>query len=546
MRKKIVSLITVVTLLAGMLVGCGGSGTGPASKKEGAAKLTGEKIKVTAQLHGWGKDWLDNAAAEFTYQTGIEVNVEWDALLSSSLVTILENEETINSDIYFANNVAYETYLKAGWIEDLTDFMNEPDDAEGGKSLNERMDEGIYRYILKEDGSKVQGIVPITNSNFGMVYNIKIMNYLCHDVLGWEEGHDYPVNSKELFEVIEALEAETAAGKNKELLTYVQDGKTYDVKPLVWSGVTGSLEFLFKPWFAQYIGQDKLDAYLAETGDEPTILKDTANFICYQKICDLMGVTEDNNGNVYPENSIPNCVSYNHTSSQSHFFLGKALLMPGASWIYKEMESMIENVEDWGYMPVPYLSDEEGNPLTAEGVEMPKNEDGTYKHYSSSHGDAGDCAIIPMKSENKEISKKFLRFITSSEYLPNLADDMQSCLAYKCDYSKMKNSTYWFKQVLNVHDSAVIANWFSTNIMVKKGGMSFYKTTEVPPFTQFSLGTYGSVTKMVDSATGEELKEGEQAKGYAVSENVYKYVDTNFKAALVSWHKIKASVGGLN
>ncbi len=541
MKKRIVSLIMVATMIAGMLVGCSG-GQGASSQKEGGAKLTGEKIKIVAQLHGWGREYLDNAAAEFTYQTGIQVDVEWDALLATNLTTMLENDETTTADMYVAPNLGEAEFLHEGWIVDLTDFMNEKDEAEGGKSLNDRMEEGVWQCAVNDDGSIAQGVVKLSHPNFGVVYNKKIMSYLCHDVLGWEEGHDYPINTKELFEVVDALNKETAAGNKKELLTYTQDGKTYDVKAIVWSGSTGTLEFLFKPWFAQYLGQEKLDKYLSETGDKPNILQDPANYLVYQTICDLMGVTEDNNGNVYPANSLPNCVSYNHTASQGHFYLGKALLLPGASWIYKEMAASIENEKDWGYMPVPYLSDDKGNPITAEGVEMPKNEDGSYKNYTYGQGRAADCAIIPTISQNQELCKKFLRFITSSEYLPKLASDMQSPVAYKCDYSKLENVSYWFEQVLHVNEVSTVANWFSTNEMSK--AMGFNQATETAPYTMLSMGTYGNVLKMVDSATGEELANGANPKGYAVSECVYKYVNENFKAALINWNRMKMKVSG--
>lgn len=539
MKKRIIALVLLVALAVTAFAGCGQAGG--KKRREGGAPLTGEQIKITSQLHGYGRTWLDNAAEEFTYRTGIEVVVEWDALLAANLITILENAKTVTSDMYIAPNIAEDTFLKEGWIEDLTDFMNEKDEAEGGLSLNDRMEEGVWQCVQMEDGSIRQGVVKISHPNFGVVYNKKIMNYLCHDVLGWEAGHDYPINTKELFEVVDALNQETAAGNNPELLTYVQDGRTLNVEAISWSGSTGSLEFFFRPWYAQYVGLENLEAFLEEKGDKPSMWTDPANFLVYQTICDLIGMTVDNNGNAYPANSIPNCVSYNHTASQSHFFLGKSLLLPGASWIYKEMEASIEDLNDWGYMPVPYLSDDEGNPLTKEGVEMPKNEDGSYCNFTYAQGRAADCAIIPISSQNKELCKQFLRFLTSSEYLPKLASDYQSPVAYKCDYSKVENISYWFEQTLHVNEVARVANWFTTNKMAS--AMSFYQATEVAPYTHLSLGTFGSVTKMVDSATGKELAPGEEPQGFAVTECVYKYVTENIKAGMVTWNRQKVMYG---
>ena len=102
-------------------------------------------------------------------------------------------------------------------------------------------------------------------------------------------------------------------------------------------------------------------------------------------LSDLMDIRTDENGNAYSANSIPNCVSYNHVNSQAQLLLGKALMIPAADWFYTEMEATIEDEENIGFMPVPWMSDEAGNPVTAEGVEMPKDKDGNYPE-ESVHG----------------------------------------------------------------------------------------------------------------------------------------------------------------
>ncbi len=88
---------------------------------------------------------------------------------------------------------------------------------------------------------------------------------------------------------------------------------------------------------------------------------------------------------------------------------------------------------------------------------------------------------------------------------------------------------------------SVMASWFSTNPMAK--AMGFNHATEVAPYTQLSVGTYGSVMKMVDSATGEELVDGATPQGYAVTECVYNYVNENRKAGAITWNRRKVNVG---
>lgn len=538
MKKRVLAAVLGLSLLVGCLTGCGG-GTGTGDE---GAELTGEKISITAPISGNGQAWLENAAEAFTKKTGIAVDIAWDAMLSTNLTTILETEGVQKSDIYFASTYEWALWLRdGGLIEDLTDFLNEPDENEGGKSLNERTLPQCYRYIIDDEGNKRQGVVPNTSTTHGIVYNMKMMNYLCHDVLGWEEGHDYPINTKELFEVIDALNEATKNGTNKELFTYQQDGKSYDVKPWVWSGSVGTLEFFFYPWLGQYEGQENLTKYMSNVGVKPIHTDCEGMYVVYQMLSDLLDIKTDENGNVYSANSIPNCVSYNHTASQSQILLGKSLMIPAADWFYTEMEATIEDGENIGFMPVPWMSDEEGNPLTAEGVEMPKNEDGTYRPYDYYTSWLG-YSCIPVEAQNKEGAKKFIRFLTSSEYLPKYASDIQTGLAYGFDESKVE-ATSWYEKVLAVRDACQMVSFNAESKLVTYGRIGFYNNPATAPYSQLSTGVFGNPEKMVDSATGKELKDGEKPIGVAVTENVYKYVESNHKAAVAGWAESKQLVG---
>lgn len=538
MKKRILAAVLGLSLLVGCLTGCGGG----AGSSEAGVKLTGEKISITAPISGNGQAWLENAADAFTKKTGIAVDIAWEAMLAANLTTILETEGVEKSDIYFSATYEWALWLRdGGLIEDLTDFLNEPDENEGGKSLNERMLAQCYRYITDDEGNKRQGVVPIASTTHGVVYNIKMMDYLCHDVLGWEEGHDYPINTKELFEVIDALNTTTKNGTNKELFAYQQDGKSYNVKPWVWSGSVGTLEFFFYPWLGQYEGQENLTKYMSNVGAKPIHTECEGMYVVYQMLSDLMDIKTDESGNVYSANSIPNCVSYNHTASQSQLLLGKALMIPAADWFYTEMEATIEDGENIGFMPVPWMSDDEGNPLTAEGVEMPKNEDGTYRPYDY-YTNFLSYGVIPVDAQNKDGAKQFIRFLTSSEYLPKYASDVQTCMAYEFDESKVEASS-WYKKVLAVRDACQMAGYYADSKLVTYGRIGFYNNPSTAPYSQLSTGVFGNPEKMVDSATGKELQDGETPTGVAVTENVYKYVESNHKAAVTKWGESKKMVG---
>ena len=512
-------------LAAGMLTGCG-TGSG----ESGGAKSNGKSIQIYAQTNGLGQDWLNHAAEAYRKKTGTEVNVLFDAYISTNIRTTFEAEKAEVADLYFIQTNEWRQLFQDGYLEDLTDLLNEKD--ENGKSLNNRM--SVEKtWIWNDAGEESQVYVPVTKAPQGIVYNKKMMNYLCHDVLGWEEGHDYPVNTKELKDVIAAMEETSKKGEQKELFTYTQNGKTMDVKPFVWSGSTGMLEFFTYAWMDQYWGDKGWEAFYSQV-DNCDMLKDDCLYLVYQTMVDLLGLEEDSNGEWISSTSVPNCVSYNHTSAQSQFLMNHAVMCPTGSWFYSEMQSTIEDVDNLGFMPIPYLSDDAGNPITDEGVEMQKNEDGSYKNCA--HLNNADFFVIPTKAsdENKEIAKDFLKFMFSEDYMPTL----QTPLCFDFDDSSVEK-TAWLKEVSTLVDNTTnVKSWFGTKTQAY-GKITIYYNPQEAPFSRLSISGFGSSKKLIDSATGKEISNRQDATGIAVTENVYNYVYNNYKTAASNWPIVK-------
>ena len=516
-------------LAAGMLTGCG-TGSG----ESGGAKSNGKLIQIYAQTNGLGQDWLNHAAEAYRKKTGTEVNVLFDAYISTNIRTTFEAEKAEVADLYFIQTNEWRQLFQDGYLEDLTDLLNEKD--ENGKSLNNRM--SVEKtWIWNDAGEESQVYVPVTKAPQGIVYNKKMMNYLCHDVLGWEEGHDYPVNTKELKDVIAAMEETSKKGEQKELFTYTQNGKTMDVKPFVWSGSTGMLEFFTYAWMDQYWGDKGWEAFYSQV-DNCDMLKDDCLYLVYQTMVDLLGLEEDSNGEWISSTSVPNCVSYNHTSAQSQFLMNHAVMCPTGSWFYSEMQSTIEDVDNLGFMPIPYLSDDAGNPITDEGVEMQKNEDGSYKNCA--HLNDADFFVIPTRAsdENKEIAKDFLKYMFSEDYMPTLQTDLQAPLCFDFDDSSVEK-TAWLKEVSTLVDNTTnVKSWFGTKTQAY-GKITIYYNPQEAPFSRLSISGFGSSKKLIDSATGKEISNRQDATGIAVTENVYNYVYNNYKTAASNWPIVK-------
>lgn len=526
--KQLAAAGMAAVLTAGLLTGCGGGAGG-----EGV-KSNGKEIQIYAQTNGLGQDWLNNAAKAYQKKTGTTVNVLFDAYISTNIRTTLEAEKAQVADLYFIQTGEWSQLFRDGYLEDLTELLEEK--GESGKSLNDRM---ILEktWIWNADGEERQVYVPVTKAPQGIVYNKKMMNYLCHDVLGWGKGHDYPVSTKELKEIIAALEETSKKGDQKELFTYMQNGKTMDVKPFVWSGSTGMLEFFTIAWREQYWGEQGLEAFYNQL-DNCDMLKDDCMYLIYQTMVDLLQLEEDTNGEWISTTSVPNCVSYNHTSAQSQLLMNTAVMCPTGSWFYSEMKSTIEDLDNLGFMPIPYLSDDQGNPITDEGVVLPKNADGSYANRA--HLNAQDFFVIPTRAseENKEIAKDFLKFMFSEEYMPSLQTDLQAPLCFDFDDSTVERTT-WLEEVdAFINKTSYVKNWYGTKLQVY-GKIGFYNNPVEAPFSRLSISSFGSSKKLVDSATGKEISSKADATGIAVTENVYNYVYNNYEAAAGNWPSTK-------
>lgn len=538
MKRKVTraaAFAMTLILAVGTLAGCGSKSGG--GKSESGAEKNGKTLQIYSQIDGLGQDWLKNAAKAYEEKTGTAVEVQFDAFLSSNLTATLENDSMEVADLYFVQTYEWGQWSYNDYLVDLTDFMNEK--GADGKSLNERMT-ATMRYVTDSEGNKKQTIVPFTQAPTGLAYNKKMMKYICQDVLGWEAEHEYPVNTSELYEVIAAMEKITADGSNPELFTYTQSGQTLDVKPFSWSGSVGMLEFMTFAWLYQYLGEEGMTAYYNQY-DNCDMLNDEAFYVVYQAVVDLLKLEEDSNGDWISATSIPNCVSYNHTASQSQLLLGTALMCPTGSWFYSEMKESITEDENWGFMPVPYLSDEAGNPVTAEGVEMPKNADGNYANYT--YINTPDYFTISNRAENPDEAKEFLRFIFSEEYMTNLQNDVQAPLSFEFDNSNVEK-TVWFNEVDNMLSKSTSADVFTGNKMQVYGKIGYYYNPTSAPFSRLSQSGFGSNNKLIDTATGKEVSDASKADGKAVTENVYNYVHGNYNTALTSWNEALRAVEG--
>ena len=527
--RKILSLILVFILMF-TFCACGGS-------SEKGHEFTGESINIVIQTNGLGEKWITDVAESYTFDTGVEVNVQFDALLSQNMNSILTTDTMECADIYFGQGTDWIDYYKNGLITEITDIYTEKVD---GESLQDRCTVQDY-YIENDDGSKSYAMIPLSMGPIGMSYNKAMMSYLCKDVLKWEDGHDYPTTTYELEQVIDALNKTVNDGINKELFSYTSAGKEQNVKAFAWSGSIGTLEFLFKAWIQQYWGNEYMEKFYSTT-DSAEIFNDEAFYICYQKIIDLLDLSEKSDGTISSDSSIPNCLSYNHTESQQQFLMGHSLFIPAGSWLYSESSELMEDVDNWGFMPVPVLTDENGKALSKEGVEVPTDENGNYIAYLGINNQ--DYLFIPKRSEKQDLAKNFLRYFFSKDSLATVEENFQAPVCFTCNDSEIELNG-WAGEVDKFVRSSVEKNalcqTYTTNPLFGTGALSF--TADVLPYAKLSQGGYGSISKYYDSATLQPIADKSSATGTAISENVYKYCQWCYNYKLSHWNEYLRKAG---
>lgn len=526
--KKIIAIVLTLSLCLSF-AGCGGSGK--------AAKLTGESINIVIQTNGLGTQWIEDVAAQYTYETGIVANVQFDALVIANAETILSTDTMECADVYFGQSDRWAEWLENDLIVDITDIYTDSSD---GKSLADRCIVQDY-YIEDVNGNKKYGMIPLSMGPIGMAYNKEMMDYLCHEVLKWEDGHDYPVTTAELEQVVDALNKTVKDGKKKDLFTYETAGKTADVKAWAWSGSIGTLEFLFKAWVQQYFGKEKTEKFF-EQQSNPNMFNDEAFYVAYQKIMDLLDLEKNSDGKITSLNSIPNCLSYNHTESQTQFLLGRSLFVPAGSWLYSESTDLMADLENWAFMPVPTLTDDNGKALCSEGATVPTDKDGNYVQYLGINNQ--DYMYIPMRSQKQDLAKDFLKYMFSEKPLATIEQNFQAPVCFECDDENLELNT-WATQVKKAVNRAVeagtLCKTYSTNPMFGVGALSY--VSDALPYAKLSQGGYGSIDKYYDSKTLKPIASAKDAKGVAITENVYNYVQWNYNFKISHWHEFKQKLG---
>ena len=386
MNKKIFILPLVAAAGFFALTGCGGS----------APERTGTDLYITVYDGGYGTEWIDKVAKDYSEKTG--VNVHWTA--DQSILERMDSElDAPESDIYMSHDIRWQEYAEAGQLEVLDDLYNSQ--VEGtGKTFKQRLCQGAEEVSKLENGHYYK--VCYTQGAGGLVYNMNMF-----EANGWE----VPTTYAELKTLCDTI-----------VDAHLRTEDLEDVVPIAWSGADREYywDYIVFEWWAQLGGKEAIDKYKAYKGDDGRYMTgyqvyDPATnhkeFVqAYKLWHDLIAKN--------PSYSNPTPQSTKLVTANSMFASGAAAMIPYAQWAKYEIQqnSGIEFDFDIAMMKTPRVEGAKGDFNFNVGF--------------------GDSIIIPSRipDESKALAKDFLRYLAGKEACKTFVDKARGAfLAF--DYS---------------------------------------------------------------------------------------------------------------
>ena len=293
MMKRIVSIVLLACLLCGLFAGC--------KAKKSANSAT--DVEVIYWETGYGRAWLDAVIKNFN-----ESQDKYHATLVSSaenrIGEIIRGDAT--GDLYIGSMNSYHAHKQ--YLYPLDDFLATKLEGEN-LTIGEKI--GSYVDNNKHLDGHNYAITGLTGGINAIMYNV--------DMMVDPEGNPYklPNTTDELV---------------KLCLTLFSDGKTPFVHYAEY------WYYIYEAWIAQYEGDETFiknwnGIYVDENGvehknDVRAITESKGRYEAYKVLEDLLSPKDY---------TYTNTNSFNHTTSQTYFLAGYAVMQPNGSWIENEM-----------------------------------------------------------------------------------------------------------------------------------------------------------------------------------------------------------------
>ena len=367
MKKKLLSALLSVAMVASLLVGCGGGSAEQAPAEETTGEATTEEaadatteapaedvtISVAAIETAYGSEMWAKVAEAFTAETGIKVELTTDKNLEDVIGPSMQGGEYPDV-IHLATGREAgltEQFIKGNMIADITDVLSMTVPGED-TVVSDKIAGGFTDTALTNPyGDGKTYLAPMFYSPCGLFYNAGLLE---------EKGWEVPATWDEMWEL-----GDKAAAEGISLFTYP---------------TTGYFDAFF---FALMYAAGGPEFFNAATNYEEGIWDSEAAKTCFDIVAKLATYTNP----ITPAQAN----DQDFTQNQQLVLDNKAIFMPNGTWIVGEMaEAPRAEGFKWGMTALPAVGD---------GVAY------SYTWFEQ--------AWIPSGAENIDAAKQFVAFLYS-------------------------------------------------------------------------------------------------------------------------------------
>lgn len=292
--KRIVSIVLLACLLCSLFAGC------KAKKQANSAT----DVEVVYWEAGDGRAWLDQIVKNFN-----ESQDKYHATVVASAENRISEitRGDVTGDLYIGAMNTFNAYQE--YLYPLNDLLAIKVDGEDGLSIGEKF--GNFLEVNKHSNGNVYAIPGPVGAVHAIMYNV--------DMMVDANGNPYklPNTTNEL---------------EKLCLDLFSDGRVPFIHYAEY------WHFIYESWIAQYLGEDAFwktwnAIYVDKNGvehadDVRAITENEGRYEAYKVLERLLAPK----GYTYT-----NTNSFTHTTAQTYFLAGKAVMMPNGSWLENEM-----------------------------------------------------------------------------------------------------------------------------------------------------------------------------------------------------------------
>ena len=462
---KLLAALFAVGLVAGVAVGC---------KKDTPNSET--DLEIALWEAGNGREFMDQIVAAFEEEHP-EITVYLSANASTQTEDLASGGDINSIDLYFSTLEAYLGYKQ--YLEPLDDILKGTVD---GVSIGSKLDGRIIEQFRDPEDETLY-VLPWSTSVNGIVYNKTVFD---------ERWDELPRTTNELKAIVEdAISQKDADSTQPSPFLHYAEYWLYLL--YAWQAQYDGIDAFYDAWQFTYEGEtNRVESITggAATKEQLKTEHDSGRYKSLEALYELISPQ----GAVYNGSN-----SFDHTTSQTIFLDGQALMMPNGSWVENEMKQYVTDDMQISLMKTPVLSslapklgisENQLSVIVAEcdGVELSPKDQNLLASTKENNPDAvADVpsirnvafteqsqfhAFIPNYAVAKDAAKEFLKFFYSDAALKIYYDTTHMPQPAKMT-TGLPDTTGWSeftKTCLALHEEMVPVFKFLTNPIFYKGG----------------------------------------------------------------------------